>query len=510
MSLIPLLLSVLLQATAPEGVIEGFVVRAGTNPPTALVNARLELSHANGVAIVRTDFAGRFAFRGLPTGYFGLRVAKDGYIRQDYRLPLVLTQGQALKDIVFRLEPAPTISGIIRDENEARISGVLVQALRRGFDRRGNPALSLIASTRTDDHGSFRLYWLDPGEYIVSATAPPPAPEPGVKPVLWAPTYFPGYVDPDFAKPVRLDLGRDVMGMDFKLMRQPMPALTGWASSLAKGMPVIADLALMPPEDSEGVARYSGKSAATGFTFNDVAPGSYIFSARAGNESAATRIRVQNSVRVDLKLGEGIAVRGSVSGAAGAPVDLRSARIHLSEIDPALPEPAAAVVGPDNRFLVAGVQPGNYAVSVDGLTNDLYLKAAVLGTADVLEKPLPIAYGMQGDLDIQIGLDGGRINGAAFDRNNSLFPGAQIILVPVSVSRFRFDRYKTAVAGPDGQFTIRGIAPGDYKAFAWESLEPNAYLNIDYMRPYEDSGALVHIEPSSNASVSLRVIPGVQ
>jgi hypothetical protein len=515
-----LLLGLLFQTGLPPGSIEGFVVRAGTNPPSALVNARLELSHASGVAIVRTDATGRFVFAGLPSGYFGLRVTKDGYIRQEYRLPLVVTPGQELKNIVFRMEPAPTISGVIRDENEGRISGVLVQALRRVFDTRGNAALSLIASTLTDDRGNFRLYWLDPGEYVVSATPPPativvrPSPEPATKLVSFMPTFFPGYVDPDYAKPIRLDPGRDASGMDFKMIRQTAAALSGSTISLANGRPAAAEIKVVPPEDGEGVARYSGKSfVQTGYAIDGVAPGSYIVSAATadGMETAATRIRIRNvALRVNLELGAGLAIGGRVSNPAGLPMDLRNARLLLSEMDPSLPKPAAATIGANNQFSFAAVHPGNYTVRIDGLIDDQYMIGAVYGSTDVLEKPMPVAYGppsLLSELEIRIGLDGGRIAGAVYDRNNSLFSGAQVILVPTSVSRFRFDRYRTAIAGSDGQFTIRGIAPGEYKLFAWENLEPNAYLNIDFMRPYEDSGAPVLIEPGGTASVPLRVIP---
>lgn len=507
MSLLPLLLSLFLQAAPPSGSIEGFVVRAGSNPPIALANARLELAHASGIASARSDATGRFAFSGLPAGNFRLRVTKDGYVRQEYRLPLFLSAGQELKNVAFRMEPAPTISGVLRDETDARISGIPVQALKRVFDTRGNPALLLMASTMTDDRGSFRLYWLDPGEYVVSA-APPPEP-----PIAWAPTFFPGYVDPDYAKPIRLDSGRDAIGMDFKLMRQPMATLTGSTTSLASGSLVEALITIVPPEDGEGVARYTGKSTLQSrytYTVNGVAPGSYIVSAKAGTETVAKRINIRNAnLRVNLELGEGVAIRGRVSNAAGSPMDLRNARIHLSEIDPSLPEPAAATIAANNQFSVAAVQPGRYTVRADGLTEDLYVKAVAYGSVDVLENPMLVAYGpanVQGELEIQIGLDGGRIAGAAFDRNNALFVGAQVILVPTSVSRFRFDRYRTAVTGLDGQFTMRGVAPGEYKLFAWESLDPNAWLNIDYMRPYEDSGISVRIEPSGNASVPLRLI----
>ena len=99
------------------------------------------------------------------------------------------------------------------------------------------------------------------------------------------------------------------------------------------------------------------------------------------------------------------------------------------------------------------------------------------------------------------------MSGVVYDLNDALVTNAEVVLVPTSVSRFRFDRCRTAITGDDGQFTIRGIASGDYKLFAWEDLEPNAHLNVDFMRPYEDLGTPVHVEPSSGATISLRLIP---
>ena len=143
------------------------------------------------------------------------------------------------------------------------------------------------------------------------------------------------------------------------------------------------------------------------------------------------------------------------------------------------------------------------------LPDDLYLKAAAQAGADVLEKLIPVGWGPQnvgGPLDIQIGTDGGRITGAVFDRANTPSAGALITLVPEGDARLRPDRYRTALSGPDGSFTLRGIVPGDYRLFGWDDLEPNAYLNVDFMRAYLELGTPVRIQPSQSASVSLRVI----
>jgi hypothetical protein len=95
-----------------------------------------------------------------------------------------------------------------------------------------------------------------------------------------------------------------------------------------------------------------------------------------------------------------------------------------------------------------------------------------------------------------------------FDRSNTPSAGALITLVPQGESRLRPDRYRAALSGPDGSFTLRGIVPGDYRLFGWDSLENNAYFNVDFMSSYQELGMPVRIQPGQTASVSIRLIEG--
>ena len=81
------------------------------------------------------------------------------------------------------------------------------------------------------------------------------------------------------------------------------------------------------------------------------------------------------------------------------------------------------------------------------------------------------------------------------------------VLVPDTARRGRREQYRVATAGEDGQAILRGIPPGDYKLFAWEELEENAYLNSDYLRAYESLGIPVSIVAGDNPAVPVRVIP---
>jgi hypothetical protein len=58
-----------------------------------------------------------------------------------------------------------------------------------------------------------------------------------------------------------------------------------------------------------------------------------------------------------------------------------------------------------------------------------------------------------------------------------------------------------------GRFTLTGIAPGDYKIFTWELLEPYAYFNPKNLVSVEEQGTRVSVTESSAATVEVRMIP---
>ena len=82
-----------------------------------------------------------------------------------------------------------------------------------------------------------------------------------------------------------------------------------------------------------------------------------------------------------------------------------------------------------------------------------------------------------------------------------------VVLVPDAARRHRPDQYRVSSSGPDGQFSLGGIPPGDYKVFAWDSVETNAWVNADFMSNYEEFGAAVSFGANAKTSAQIRVIP---
>src|SRR5262249_40019797 len=102
---------------------------------------------------------------------------------------------------------------------------------------------------------------------------------------------------------------------------------------------------------------------------------------------------------------------------------------------------------------------------------------------------------------------GGRLDGVVVDGANRIYPNAQVVLIPDVNRRSAPSMFRTTTSGEDGRYTLRGIPPGDYKLFAWQRIEPNAYMNPNYLVGFEPLGTPLTIQPNSAGNVSVRLIP---
>ena len=90
----------------------------------------------------------------------------------------------------------------------------------------------------------------------------------------------------------------------------------------------------------------------------------------------------------------------------------------------------------------------------------------------------------------------GTIAGTVIDLQGQPVRGVQAILIP-DEHRDRSDLYRTATTDEAGRVTLTGVAPGNYKLFAWEALEQYAYYDPQVLDLFERQGTPVHISESS-------------
>jgi len=392
--------------------------------------------------------------------------------------------------------------------------------MRQSYGIRGNRTITLFSSTLTDDRGSYRLYWLDPGNYYINASYLPQLPTPvnaneDVPRAAYAPTYFPGTSNPVDAELVHVEggNGRDV---NFRLQRSPAVTVRGTVYSVLSGTPTPAKVTLKSPEESGSTSRYDAETDAKGaFEMARIIAGAYVLSARTlsgSGEIGYSKIDVLNidRPRADVIAGPGVTVNVRLFGEVPPSVSLRTLAVSLLPLETHITNTAVSITQANGMVVVPNVQPGDYLLSVSGLPENEYVRTARSAERDVLEQFVNVQYESSPPLDIQLAFDGSQITGTVTNATGQALDGATITLVPDPGRRHRPDQYRVATAGEGGRFAIGGIPPGEYKVFAWDSIETNAWMNADFLKLYEDLGSSATIGTNAKISAQLRSIPSTR
>ena len=518
-----LLAAVLMLQTAPaSGSISGTVVLAASQTQTPVTAARVELTGGPMLPqIIRTDGEGRFLFENLSPGSYRLLVSKDSFIRQEFakRAAIVIKPGVAHKPVIIAMEPAPTIAGHIQNESGEPVANILVQALKGVYGADGKRSFTPFAATLSDDRGEYRLYWLDPGEYVIAASfvaavKTPGNPIYGVPQIVYAPTFYPGAPDLANAQRITLKPDQNDLTRDFRLVKAPVVSVRGSTITRENRRAPLVTVTLTMAGDSTGAARYTARSNEDGlFEIKNVAPGNYIATTETviGTEryAAARHIVIydRDENNVGLILSPGIPVSGRIAPDSADPVSLKSTRAQLISSDPFMESFPTIGMQQNGQFTIRNVQPGTYSLEITGIPDDLYIRSERSGQTSFMGSAFALAWDSPASLEILLASDGGQIHGTVVDGDAKAFAGARVALVPAGARRDRPDQYRTASSNEEGQFHLRGIPPGEYQLFAWDNVEENAWLNADFMRRFLDAGVSITIEEKANGMVQIPLIP---
>jgi hypothetical protein len=609
------------QTTQPSGSIEGSVIKFGTTD--AIPRAKVTLRPANSAnsRAVTADDGGKFTFRDLAPGQYRLTVTRDGYVAGEYGqrsptgvgVPIVLAAQQQFKDARIALTPAGTITGRLLNRYGEPAANVNVQALRYTYQD-GRRTLTPVQTIATNDLGEYRLFFMPPGQYIISAQpanpmavepggtvfvqaargsgpaalgglgaqlgvggvtritvmgansageafggpvgpgmpAPPPPPPP-IPPGfvsddsnLFLPVYYPGTTDVTSASPVDLRAGGIVGGINLALAEARPVRIRGQV--LNGGRPAAgAQVSIFLHNNPGGslTVRSAAVNNETGaFEFRNMAPGGYeivasmnapgpgamIMATPLGNAAGITPANVGrgrpsapvlgaraqvdvltsdiDGVSLQLETGFDISGRVAFEGqSANNTQTLPGLRIQLQSEPrtPVLAVPGVASEA-DGTFVLSGVTPGTYRLSVAGLPRNVYIKAARIGGVDILNGGIRIDSEPRGGLEIALGNAPASLDVVVRDDRQLPVAAVTVALVPEGAQR-RYDVYRSATTDAQGRIHLDGVVPGEYKVYAWESVENGAWTDPDFIRNYQNSGVAVRASEGSSATAEVRVIP---
>ena len=125
---------------------------------------------------------------------------------------------------------------------------------------------------------------------------------------------------------------------------------------------------------------------------------------------------------------------------------------------------------------------------------------------DALADPVTVCCNSDAaTIEVVVSRKVGQVEGVIVDDRMQPVAGIQAVLIPDA--RQRTELYKTATTDQTGHFVMRGLAPGDYKLFAWDALENYGYFDPDVLRRAEPFGRTVHVGESSKLTVEGKLIP---
>ena len=418
--------------------------------------------------------------------------------------PMVVTvsPSKTITGIRLAMIPSGSISGRINDSNGRPEPALLVQALKEIYAE-GESALQLVQTVTTDDRGDYRLFGLEPGKYYVRTSFCC-----GGQRSFTAPDYYPSTSDIRAARVIEIREGLDVGGINVISRGTDGVAVRIRSSGGQPTILMVPEVPILPAIPPSAVS-----DPETGaFKFVNVFPGAYRLTATDGSLSAWSSIDVGTSDIVDLRLDIPRAVEFTlhvVDNSASTDPEVGQLTLVISHW------PDSSVSG--FQTLLTGalggskipiqLSPGDYQVTLASGSNKTYIESMRLGSLDVANDGLHLDATTTGTLEVVLGSQPGTVEGTVTDANRLAESNVNVVLAPDEAHRRRSDLYQVVRTDAEGRFRIEDIPPGNYVLYSWESVEPTAWKNADFMRNYEQLGRPVVVRPDSRQVISLIAIP---
>ena len=551
--------------TLPPGSVEGRVTSTTGEPLRKVVLTLRPNGRGGGNYSATSANDGSFRFASVDQGNYALTGERTGYVRETLSSPggqtrvIEVVSEKTTGGIELKLTPQSVIAGHVFDEDGDPIQSVNVEVWRYTYPR-GRRQLTQAQNGSTNDLGEFRIANLAPGRYYVSATARRTRPlqaineggrggrggrllagggRGGPSDAIedYVTTYYPNLTEPNGASPLDLVAGSDMRGIDIRLLKARFHRVAGSVAGLPPAAAPPADSAkgkakgkagdgfapgvpgvflVLTPRNGQGGRQIASAAVnADGtFEFAAVPPGSYNIVAQApGPAQQRVTARVPVDVgsgdvsNVGVRLQPPLAVSGKVTVDSTQPsVRMSSLRLNFAPSEPGIGNQGGngqTQLNDDGTFQ-ATLAADAYIVEAGGLADGYYLKSVKLAGREMPDATLDLNYG-GGQVDVVLAPTAGDVTGTVQNSRGEPAASVQVTAVPASGS-LRRDMNKLVTTDASGNFTLHNLPPGDYKIFAWEEVETNAWMDRDYRQPFESQSASAKVQESTTPTVTLRLI----
>jgi len=445
-----------------------------------------------------TDERGSFHVVDLPTGRYGYRVKRAGYIAAELVTDnlagvISLSAGDELHDIKFRMQRAGVITGRVVYTDGGPFSGATLTVVRGSSDE---------GRATTNDLGEYRVANLLPGDYSVHIQSPNQTDDcqfTNRKTRLYV-----AESENRELPSVHIAFGQQVSYPDLVMVQVTTHHVSGRVAWETYPLPGFWSVSL-------GNRRVQVNNSDGSFSFCGVSPGEFVV--RTNAKIMGRTIAGEASIRVADEDIKGVEVNPEPSGSIrvrievedNVPLDLSRIQIIPFSGAPFLhnsvPQPRRE---PDGTFIIDEVYTADYRFSLSPLPPGSYLKSVRLGGQEFIDAPATIHSGETiDDLILTVSTKAASIAGVVRDDAGNAVPDAHVMLRPDPPHIDPDIHGCFQDSNQNGGFRCQSIAPGKYRVAAW----PKDYAEWQNMQEIvRSSGVRVDVSESSEISVTVPLI----
>jgi len=547
-----------LAAAEATGSIVGRIVTLDAQP-RPLRRARITIgggSLPNPRTTISAD-DGTFAFERVPAGRFTLVAAKEGYVPMNFGATRSGRPGTtvAVADglptrVELRLPRGAVIAGTVTDIDGQPAAGVRVNVFTRRFVATGPTEYRYMTAgtpgtATTDDRGTYRVFGLPAGDYIVSAQPSPvqelPAGTEGIavrmmargapssRDMLLSQVFHPGGTDPTRAGRISVRAGDERTGIDVQLEYVPLATISGTANLPSGFGPARITLTRLDELARLPSGPVASADAQGRFKFTSVPPGRYRLAARGVPPSEASNTRISTAVNVQYATadvvvnGEDVDVALATQAAltiagrvafeteGAPPPDLPVAlRINLQAL-PALGGswglPQLVIDG--GRFRMDGILPGTYRPlnTLQGIRAPIgrwWLKSIIAGERDLLDAPLEFRQSID-DAVATLSDRVSEVAGTVTDAQGRPDIDPYVVVFAVDRTSWFANSRRVVAVKPDrdGRFSIRNLPPGEYRAAVAADLDQGEWFDPAVLEVLLPTATRFTVSGAEKATVNL-------
>lgn len=107
-----------------------------------------------------------------------------------------------------------------------------------------------------------------------------------------------------------------------------------------------------------------------------------------------------------------------------------------------------------------------------------------------------------GELTITIAPTAAHVDGTVLDDKGQPFAGATVVIAAEKAKAI------TVRTDQSGRFSAGGLAPGDYRLWAFDDIDAGAWDDPEYMKPHDAQAGRVTVKDNDHQTAQLKLLAG--